>query len=150
MSPGPDGYSRRTPSRTTPNSQVFRPVPQHLSSPGPRGTYSPITAAMSRPAYAPSPAYGHAAQGHGQSPGPMSPMGKYGSPARTFEWGFPNYPGANGHPQGVQQIPGMPSSVAPATADVIALQSQDYVDENLAAFQASVTAAIEMGKTVTY
>merc|ERR1711892_282566 len=124
MSPGPYGDSRRTPSRTTPNSQVFRPVPQHLSSPGPRGTYSPITAAMSRPSYAPSPAYGHAGQGHGQSPGPMSPMGKYGSPARTFEWGFPNFPGPNGQPQGMQQIPGMPSSVAPATADVIALQSQ--------------------------
>ena len=66
-------------------------------------------------------------------------MGRYGSPARTFEWGFPNFPGPNGHQQGMQQIPGMPSSVAPATADVIALQSQDYVDENLAAFQVCVT-----------
>ena len=95
---------------------------------------------MSRPSYAPSPAYGLAGQqGHGQSPGPLSPMGRYGSPARTFEWGFPNFPGPNGHQQGMQQIPGMPSSVAPATADVIALQSQDYVDENLAAFQVCVT-----------
>ena len=89
---------------------------------------------MSRPTYGPSPAYG-LPPSHAQSPGPMSPMGKYGSPARTFEWGFPNYPAQpNGHQQGMQ-VMGMPSSVAPATADVIALQSQDYVDENLAAFQ---------------
>ena len=64
MSPGPyNGDSRRTPSRTTPNTTVFRPVPQHLSSPGPRmSVYSPQTVR----------------QGfyHGASPGPISPMGK--------------------------------------------------------------------------
>ena len=75
-------------------------------------------------------------------------MGKYGSPARTFEWGFPNFPGQpNGHQGGMQPIPGMPSSVAPATADVIALQSQDYVDENLAAFQVFVIICIDKEKS---
>ena len=33
------------------------------------------------------------------------------------------------------QGPGGQTSAPPATADVIAAQSQDYVDENLAAFQ---------------
>ena len=68
MSPGPGyGDSRRTPSRTTPNSTVFRPVPQHLSSPGPRNIpYSPVTVnSLGRQGFK-----------HGTSPGPKSPMGR--------------------------------------------------------------------------
>ena len=130
MSPGPSSdYSRRTPSRNTPNSAVFRPVAQHqhqlLST-----SYSPVT--VTRQGFV-----------HGASPGPLSPRGRYGaSPARTFEWGYPgNYP-----PQQQQQQPGVMTGPpqpqpggqggpAASTADVIAAQSQDYVDENLAAFQ---------------
>ena len=129
MSPGPSDFSRRTPSRNTPNSAVFRPVAQHqhqlLST-----SYSPVT--VTRQGFV-----------HGTSPGPLSPMGRYGaSPARTFEWGYPgNYPAQQQqqqHPQmggGQQQVGGQGGPPAASTADVIAAQSQDYVDENLAAFQ---------------
>ena len=68
---------------------------------------------------------------------------RYGSPARQFDWGYPGtFPAAGG--QNGQQVvgggqpmqgPGGQTSAPPATADVIAAQSQDYVDENLAAFQ---------------
>merc|ERR1712106_1221550 len=54
----------------------------------------------------------------------------------SMDWGYPPLPGSQ--QQGGQQIPGVPSSVAPATADLIAMQSQDYVDENVAAFQAQI------------
>ena len=40
--------------------------------------------------------------------------------SRSFEWGFPGFPG----PGGGGGPPGGPSSVAPATADLIAQQSQ--------------------------
>ncbi len=38
---------------------------------------------------------------------------------RSMDWGFPGFMGP-----GPPMAPGMPSSVAPATADVIAQQSQ--------------------------
>ena len=126
MSPGPSDFSRRTPSRNTPNSAVFRPVAQHQHQHQLLATsYSPVT--VTRQGFA-----------HGASPGPLSPRGRYGaSPARTFEWGYPaNYQA----PPQQQQQPGGPGAggqggAAASTADVIAAQSQDYVDENLAAFQ---------------
>ena len=128
MSPGPSDFSRRTPSRNTPNSGVFRPVAQHqhqlLSN-----SYSPVT--VTRQGFV-----------HGASPGPLSPRGRYGaSPARTFEWGYPgNYPAQQQQQPGLmtgppQPQPGGQAGPAASTADVIAAQSQDYVDENLAAFQ---------------
>ena len=46
---------------------------------------------------------------------------------RNYEWGFPGgFPGPGGGPPMAPGMPGngMPSSVAPATADVIAQQSQ--------------------------
>ena len=136
MSPGPSDFSRRTPSRNTPNSAVFRPVAQHQLV---ASSYSPVTV-TGRQGFVP-----------GTSPGPLSPRGRYGaSPARTFEWGYPgNYPAQQqphhhqlpqmmgglqaGGGQGAQGAQGGPP--AASTADVIAAQSQDYVDENLAAFQ---------------
>lgn len=123
MSPGPSDFSRRTPSRNTPNSGVFRPVAQHQLM---ASSYSPVT--VTRQGFA-----------HGASPGPLSPRGRYGaSPARTFEWGYPgNYPAPQQPPQmmGGQQAGGQGGPPTASTADVIAAQSQDYVDENLAAFQ---------------
>ena len=129
MSPGPSDFSRRTPSRNTPNSAVFRPVAQHqhlvVAS-----SYSPVT--VTRQGFV-----------HGTSPGPLSPRGRYGaSPARTLDWGYPgNYP-AQQHPGQMPQMMGgqggqggQGGPTAASTADVIAAQSQDYVDENLAAFQ---------------
>ena len=55
---------------------------------------------------------------------------RYGSPARSFEWGYQVPVGGQ---QG--QVPGQANGGVQATADAIAAQSQDYVDENLAAFQ---------------
>ena len=40
------------------------------------------------------------------------------------------------------QGPGGQTSAPPATADVIAAQSQDYVDENLAAFQVKTSSIL--------
>ena len=75
---------------------------------------------------------------------------RYGSPARQFEWGYPGtFPAAGG--QNGQQVvsggqpmqgPGGQTSAPPATADVIAAQSQDYVDENLAAFQVKTSSIL--------
>ena len=61
---------------------------------------------------------------------------RYGSPARQFDWGFPG--GMAPQPSSGQQLPaGGQQTGQPVTntAEAIAAQSQDYVDENLAAFQ---------------
>ena len=73
---------------------------------------------------------------------------RYSSPSRGLppDWGFSGVGGGGGG-----LLPSaIPSSVAPATADVIAAQSQDYVDENLAAFQVSFLCLIFSTKCVAF
>ena len=70
---------------------------------------------------------------------------RYGSPARNFEWGYPGaYPSPGPAQNGHQQPPGPGLGPNAATADVIAAQSQDYVDENLAAFQVRLHVSLDI------
>ncbi|CAB4070178.1 SYNE1 [Lepeophtheirus salmonis] len=123
-SPGPGSIYRTMPlssppshpgGPTAPPPSIIRPIPQHhgVSLPGynsssPRA-FSPITV----PKVNQSPA---------MSPVPFSPISMQRYSSSVYEY----------------ESTDLTSSVSQATADIIASQSQDYVDEQLAEFQEQI------------
>ncbi len=65
------------------------------------------------------------------SPSPIPPLSPSGLSVGSFEWGY------------------VPEAGQPSSADLIASQSQDFVDERLAEFQATI-AQLQSKRRVTF
>ncbi|KAK6636172.1 hypothetical protein RUM43_009825 [Polyplax serrata] len=128
-SPPPSSFSRaRGPSpygQPSPRPRWSSPSPQGFSSPVPRfpsGIYCPSPVPMYQPSSSSRPYY---------SPSPVAWTPEYYYPPFERQVASPVF-------TGVPLEPPAHTEGGMATADIIAAQSQDYIDEKLAEYQATI------------